>query len=120
MNTYKIIYQPYERFESPAPRIEHFEAPNDKLALLKADPNLGYGCGNFPKELDEDELKDILAHPIEDLVEDFKMSNGDGTDFLFLLENETTGKVIFEDGDYMEDNEVEEWDEDFDYEEEEN
>ena len=120
MNTYKIVYQPYDRFESPAPRIEHFKAPNNKLALLKADPNLGYGCGKFPKELDEDELKDILAQSVEKFTENLRMCNGDGTDFLFLLENETTGKVIFRDGDYMDDDEVEEWDEDFNYEEEEN
>ena len=37
------------------------------------------------------------------------MSNGDGTDYLFLLKDETTGEIIFEDEDFDEDSEEEEW-----------
>lgn len=112
MNIYKAIFQPYERFESPAPRTIRFEAPNDKLALLKAGPFYGWGCGRMEDDPDEEMLKEELNVPLEDMVEVYKQSNGDGTDFLFLLKNEDTGEVIFEDGDYTDcDDTVEEWDE---------
>ena len=110
MNTYKIIWQPYERFECPGPKTLTFEAPNDKLAFLKASPFFSYGCGNFNVE-DLEVEEDWIGEPLEDLVEMLHENNGDGFDFLFLLKNEDTGEVIFEDGDYTEQEGTELWEE---------
>ena len=114
MNTYKIVFQRYERFESPAPTTMYFKAPNDKLAFLKANPFYAYGCGKMEENPDEEELEELLSIPLEEAIEELHESNGDGFDFLFLLKNEDTGEVIFEDGDYTEsDGEVEEWDDEW-------
>ena len=114
MNIYKAVFQPYERYETPAPRTIRFEAPNDKLALLKAGPFFGWGCGRMldleEVEPDLEMLEEELNVPLETMVEVYKQSNGDGCDFLFLLQNETTGETIFEDGDYSEPVVVEDWD----------
>ena len=109
MDTYRVFFQPYERFECPAPRTIRFKAPSVKHAIIKADPNYGWGCGKWPE--DEEEVQEALNLSEEELLENLGSSNGDGTDFLFLLKNEDTGEVIFKDGDYSDcEDEVEEWD----------
>lgn len=102
MNTYKIIYKPYDRCPMPT-LTKHFEAPDDKTAFLIADPFFGYACGAYdPAELEEED--GYWNSPLETLKENLHTCNGDGFDFLFLLKNEDTGEIIFEDGDYNEDN----------------
>ena len=107
MHTYSIVYEPYERFESSAPKTKTFKAPSKKHAIIKADPNCGWGCGKWPEE--EEEVQKLLSISEEDLLNNLEMSNGDGTDYLFLLKDETTGEIIFEDEDFDEDSEEEEW-----------
>ena len=110
MNTYKAIFQPYERFETSALRSIRFKAPNDKLAFLKAKPHYGWGCGEMEEDPDVEELKEELDMPLKRMIEICKEFNGDGTDFLFLLKNEDTGEIIFKD-DFIDcDDTVEEWD----------
>lgn len=108
MNTYKAIFQPYARFECLALRMVRFEAPNDKLALLKAGPFYGWGCCQMEDNPDPEELQNHLNVSLEEMVETYKESNGDGCSFLFLLQNETTGEVIFEE-DCVESDTVEKW-----------
>ena len=115
MHTYSILYQPYERFECSAPVTKRFKAPSKKHAIIKADPNYGWGCGKWPEGDDEDiqeELQNALSLSEEELLDNLHTCNGDGTDFLFELKDETTGEVIFEDGGYEgEEEDVEDWDE---------
>ena len=110
MNTYKAIFQPYERFETSALRSIRFKAPNDKLAFLKAKPHYGWGCGEMEEDPDVEELKEELDMPLKRMIEICKEFNGDGTDFLYLLRNEDTGETIFRDGFADYDGTVEEWD----------
>ena len=110
MNTYKAIFQPCERFETSTLRSIRFKAPNNKLALLKASPSYGWGCGEMEEDPDEEELKEELNMSLKRMIEICKEFNGDGTDFLFLLKNEDTGEIIFKDGFTDCDDTVEEWD----------
>ena len=109
MNTYTMVFQPYD--ETPAPRVVRFKAPNDKLAFLKASPDMSWGCGKFdPEDIENCLPDDYLEMSVEEMAEDLYSSNGDGGDFLYLLKNENTGEVIFQDGEYEDNDKVEEWD----------
>ena len=59
MHTDSIIYEPYERFESSAPKTKTKKNTYKKHAIIKADPNCGWGCGKWPEE--EEEVQELLS-----------------------------------------------------------
>ena len=92
MNTYRIIYEAYDR--GPRKRVHNsFEAEDDKTALMIAHPWIGCGCLNEP---DDEELEQYSRLTEDDIVSAIDSCNGDGTDYLIYLENETTGEVLYE------------------------
>ena len=92
MNTYRIIYEAYDR--GPRERVhDSFEAEDDKTALMIAHPWVGCGCLNEP---DDEELEQYSQLTEADIVSAIDSCNGDGTDYLIYLENETTGEVLYE------------------------
>jgi len=105
MMTYKMIFEKYERMGGSEIVSSRFEAPSDKHAILKADPWFDYGCGRYDKE----EAKELLKLSEEKLISTLSENNGDGSDFLFYLKNESTGKVLFNEMDVLE--EIEGWEE---------
>lgn len=114
MNIYKMTYQRYERYETTPVRVERFEAPSNTMALLKAHPGFGYGCGAFdPCFLDEFDANTISEQSLKESIGE---CNGDGTDFLLKLEREDTGEVLYQDAWYEEPDlsEIDPWDEELD------
>lgn len=93
-NTYRIVFIEYSRGESE--RIEaEFNAPNNKLALLKASPFLG-GCGSLDY-WDEEELKEYAKMSMAEIEDRIYSNNGDGQDYLISCTNAYTKDVIFRD-----------------------
>ena len=117
MHIYRITYQPYERYECTAPVTKRFEAPSLKHAIIFADPNYEGGCARWSGDDDDEDVQEELQNALslseEELLDNLYTHNGDGTDFLFELKDETTGEVIFEEGGYEDEEEdVEDWEED--------
>lgn len=93
-NTYRIVYIEYSRGESERVEAE-FNAPNNKLALLKASPFLG-GCGSLDY-WDEEELKEYARMSTAEIENMIYSSNGDGQDYLISCTNAYTKETIFRD-----------------------
>lgn len=104
MPKYKVVRDKYERYSQGGVISTTFEAKDDVEAILKVDEHCGYGYYDEEDRNYEDE--GFIRPTLEKAINHLAMSNGDGADYVFKIENLDTGAVLFEDDpSYIEDEE---------------
>lgn len=104
MPKYRVIRDKYERYSSGGIIASTFTAKDDVEAILKVDEHCSYGYYDEEERSYEDE--GFVAPTLQKAIDHLAMSNGDGADYVFKIENLDIGSVIFEDDDqYIEDEE---------------
>ena len=104
MPKYRVIRDKYERYSQGGVISSTFEAKDDVEAILKVDEHCGYGYYDEEDRSYEDE--GFIRPTLEKAINHLAMSNGDGADYVFKIENLDPGAVLFEDDpSYIEDEE---------------
>ena len=94
-----VEYYPYERYGGDDHlKKANITAPTELEALAKM-------CGNMGLYMDYDDVMENGS--VEDVIDNIDASNGDGCDYIKLLENRTTGEVLIK-GDWEPDDDYEE------------
>lgn len=112
---YRLLYIPYERYGGISLSELTFEAPNDEIAFAVANPNCGYGSGNYSKEEYQewlDMLKDEeyvawmkengLEDPTDNIARhkfELEMSD-DGEDWCFALQELENNTFLYQDSNF--------------------
>lgn len=108
MAQYKVMRDVYSRYNGGGLQINSFNANNDVEAVLKVLQNCN--CYAYSdKNLNEFGDKDFIMPSLEEVTDYLSSNNGDGSDFIYRIENVTTKKVIFEDGDLEDADTEEDW-----------
>lgn len=101
-----VEYYPYERYGGGGgKRKANISADNMMEALAKLADHLGLYIQ--PEEIIGDEDYPPEYDSPEEVINEIEMSNGDGCDYITLLQNKTTGEVLIKGWD---EEDEEEWD----------
>lgn len=84
----RVEYEVYTRFGSGGIKRATISGPTLLDALTKMVGKMGLYL--LPEEIQERQMSP------KDIVEEIKMSNGDGCDFIFLLKNLSTGETYIQ------------------------
>lgn len=95
MPKYRVVRDKYERYGQGGVISSTFEAKDDVEAILKVDEHCGYGY--YDEEDRSYEEEGFIRPTLEKAINHLAMSNGDGADYVFKIENVETGAVLFED-----------------------
>lgn len=114
---YKLVAEKYERYTTGSVYTKTFFAPNDYIALFSMMLHKAPTVANFEEYIEGYELKEYLNdYPTFESFLDMAEQCwwGDGDDYIFSLENLTTGETLYAGADFDDD---EEDDDAYDFEE---
>ena len=86
----KVVYEPYQRYEPGAPCVGHITADSFREALIKMLSRVRMYTDEDSIQEREEELDREMTP--EEIINQLKIENGDGCDYIFSLSNEDTGE----------------------------